>query len=880
MRKIFNVLLALILVFNLPVAEAEEATSDYYATYTKLESLGLLSNEVDYSDEKSAVKRVDFVITALKFINKDLNPAVSEDIFADVDKDYYAAGYIKTAVELGLLNGYADGNFMPQNPIAMNQAVKVIVRLLGYSEAAETGGGYPNGYLSVAYEKQLLKGISNSGGSTITYADMLKLLENSMETDVMGLHIAGDNVSVGEKSDVNILSLYHDIYYDEGVVTANDVTSLLKYTEVKKGNVNISGTLYDTADSDIASKLGYAVDFYYRETEDDSMGEILYFEESRKNQIVTVNYEDIAQTTTSFSFEYYNERDRKRTEKITADTNVLVNGKLKPFYDEKDLKPAYGEVILIDNNNDGDFEVIDVFSVTDTIVVNRISQKDDVVSITDKLSPQKMIKLDNDLGYSILKDGVKILFTDLAEFDVLLVGRADDGYMEIYASDKSINGKVNSIAENKVVIDDEEYVISENYLEMSDAITSVPKIKLGMSSTFYLDYFGSVASVSEGQNDAIHYGFLFKIYTDDEIENKIRLKILTDGNENKTFDTVEKIKFDGKRKEGNDVKSALESPNAPDEGRKQGSIRQLIRYALTEDGLIDSIETVGATEELRYEGSLVSSNYYDYYVGTWNRKFWEDANTKTFCIYDDESECQVVSKFSTVLTEQTSNYTAYFYNKDDSLAVDAVIRYFEGASTGTVNDVDANNPIIIAEKIVNGLDSDDNSVKIIEGYDASGKKHSVYAGDSTNKYAKQVLDSIVPGDVFVYSTSNTGALNAISKIFDSTKQKQYGSIGLSVLRDGKQVNGTIEYRTVNSQRAVIYAKVNYVDNGNVVYSVEPGDERMIQLQNVSVSIVDIAKTGKVKITTGLSAADILPGSDILVSARYNKVNGAVVIKSE
>ena len=55
---------------------------------------------------------------------------------------------------------------------------------------------------------------------------------------------------------------------------------------------------------------------------------------------------------------------------------------------------------------------------------------------------------------------------------------------------------------------------------------------------------------------------------------------------------------------------------------------------------------------------------------------------------------------------------------------------------------------------------------------------------------------------------------------------------------------------------------------------------MIQLKNASVSSVDIVKTGKVKITTGLSAADILPGYDILISAKYNNVSEAVVIKTE
>lgn len=48
--------------------------------------------------------------------------------FADVPPDYWAANNIKTAVKLGLITGYPDGTFRPTIPIDRVDAVVMIVR--------------------------------------------------------------------------------------------------------------------------------------------------------------------------------------------------------------------------------------------------------------------------------------------------------------------------------------------------------------------------------------------------------------------------------------------------------------------------------------------------------------------------------------------------------------------------------------------------------------------------------------------------------------------------------------------------------------------------------------------------------------------------------
>ena len=879
MKKIVGFLIAVSMIFSVISVSAEKVSGslDYIENYQKLSNLGLLSNELDYKDENATVKRVDFIIAALKLINQQGNVNVAENLFTDVDKDYYAAGYIKKGVELGFLSGYSDGSFLPENPIALNQAVKIMVRLLGYSEIALASGGYPNGYLSVAYDKEILKGIADVDNA-LTYGNMLKLFENAIETDIMSLIIKGEDVSFEEKTDENILSAYHDIYFEKGIVNANDVTALMGYSESADGKVTVGDTEYYSADSGIDKKLGYRTDFYFRKTEDDLVGTVLHFEEEDKNYVTIINYEDIIKTNSAYSFAYYDERERKETIEITADTNVIVNGKIKPFYDKDDLAIDYGEVTLIDNNDDDEIDVIDIFKVTDTIVVNNISLRDGKFNISDKLDSGKVLAFDEEDEYLLIKDGMEIIPTDLVQWNIILVGRGDDGYLKMMVSDRSLEGQVSGVRENnKAVIDGGEYVISENYLELSKKIISVKEIKVGVGGTFYLDYFGSIAAMPEILEETVHYGFVFRIYQDEMDENKIFIKLLSDENKIETLETTEKIRFNGKNVEGNVVKAGLELQNPDDKGRKSETIRQIISYVLNGEGIIKTINTVGATEELRYEGSFTSDFYYDFYLGTWSREFWEYERTKTFCIYEAEEQCQVVNNYSSVLSEQNKDYTMYFYNKDDSMQVDVALRYFEGEATSKSAAISADNLIVMAEKVTYGLDEDENDVRIIEGVDVKGNKHTIHISDTTNSYVEKMFNSIVPGDVFIYTTSNIGKLTGITKIFDSTRYTEYGSQGQDSCAKGNSVHGVLEYGTIHSTRANIYAKVKYVEDKNLIYEVEDGKKMMIRLSSSPVAIMDISNPKKVSILTGASVSDILPGSNILVSAKWNTVNGAIVI---
>ncbi|GLB60225.1 N-acetylmuramoyl-L-alanine amidase [Cytobacillus sp. NCCP-133] len=116
-----------------------------YLNITHLAGKGIISgyessNGTYYFQPDRQVTRAQaakMIIEALGY-----EPAeVSRSTFKDVSSDYWAAGYIERAYQLGIFGGYADGRFGPSDILKRSQMAAVIV----------TGFGFDyNGYTSTA----------------------------------------------------------------------------------------------------------------------------------------------------------------------------------------------------------------------------------------------------------------------------------------------------------------------------------------------------------------------------------------------------------------------------------------------------------------------------------------------------------------------------------------------------------------------------------------------------------------------------------------------------------------------------------------------------------------------------------------------------------
>lgn len=170
-RQVTAIVLVLILilgtaVYAYPVPEDVKGTGHEEAM-TTLAALGILKGrDTGEFDPDGTITRAEFaavVIRTLGLENEVREAEYEPADFDDCGDVAWAWGYINLAVKQGVIEGYGDRNFGPIDPVTYEQAVAMLVRILGYEKQAQEKGGWVAGYMAIADEIQLTEGIENLG---------------------------------------------------------------------------------------------------------------------------------------------------------------------------------------------------------------------------------------------------------------------------------------------------------------------------------------------------------------------------------------------------------------------------------------------------------------------------------------------------------------------------------------------------------------------------------------------------------------------------------------------------------------------------------------------------------------------------------------------
>lgn len=883
---------------NLSVASAAEEDLINSDKYTEIQerfyNLGLLHDEVDYSEENTGVRRDSFIMAALRLANSDEVSATTEDVFTDVVKDDPTAPYIKRGVELGYLSGYSDGTFCPENIIKTEQAVKVLVRMLGYGDKAEAAGGYPNGYIAVADSLGLTDNVKFVSGSNLTYGTMLKLFDNALDIDIPQLIISG-TPEITTESEVTLLEARHKIYYTKGIVTGNSVTALKNHKETAEGIVSVEGVQYYNGDTTIADMLGNKVDIYYNLEKGEDLGTILHYSEDKDNYTYTIDDDDLYKNNTAFKYTYFDAKDREKTINITDDINVIFNGKLKVLYGAADLNPSYGQVTLIDNDGDNEYEIISIFSVTDTVVVKSTMKTDANTVITDAVDMSKSYSLSNsgDVDYRVIMNGQNVDPADLSKGTVLSIGETD-GYILMYAGKDSVSGTVESLLDGGEIarIDGEDYFIQESFRKNSASNKNITEVKLNLNATFYLDVFGRIVGVgtTEVSNEAV-YGFLFKIYTSTNDDEVIRLKVLDEAGDTVLLDLAEKVNLNGKKKQyPSKVKETLEAYNKNDDARNSTDnsdpLRQVIKYKLNEAGEISDIWNASKEEDagLKCEGTWTSASHYNSYhwssvAGTWGRQYYYDSTTTIFCIYPEETTCYTSSFHEDVRSYPDNTYSVYMYDKDASLTVGAAVRYFTGTVTATSDKMGQYHRMHVVTKVYEGLNAEDEPVTIVEAVNCTnGEKVEISTTEKSNTAVTTEFAKTKAGDIVQYKYDAANELTGYRILFYADRYGEFGGVNDNAagnVHDAGQWIGLVD-------ATWLYSTVKFVDGIKLVYkNYSTGEDNMIPLQKstekIYVARVNISNRKNITVETDLTTDVITPGSHFIIATNTNVGNGGIII---
>lgn len=263
MKRFISTLLALAMILTIipmntfaaePNAFSDMKDTDYYATAaTALSELDILEGYPDgtFGAEK-AITRAEVAAIACRIIDKseDADKAKGQTSFDDVAANHWASGYINIAEKENIINGDGDGKFRPEDNITYEEAVKVIVCVLGLGKDVQVDPeDWSAGYLSIANEKGITKNLKGKKGDAATRGDVAVMTYNGMTYDLKApvASLEAGSYTGAKSVTLKTGTVDADIYYttDGSTPTVNSTkytkaisitkTSTLKAIAVKKG---------------------------------------------------------------------------------------------------------------------------------------------------------------------------------------------------------------------------------------------------------------------------------------------------------------------------------------------------------------------------------------------------------------------------------------------------------------------------------------------------------------------------------------------------------------------------------------------------------------------------------------------------------------------
>ena len=150
-KKTMVIIIALILLIS-SISFAGN-TDDQEKAAKTLVALGLMQGYGDGSlGLEKNITRAEFATLVVRLICKETEAKSNTDdtIFSDVKNNHWASGYINVAVAEGLINGYPDNTFKPENNISHGEALTLVVKMLGYENDVNKDIKWPLNYISKA----------------------------------------------------------------------------------------------------------------------------------------------------------------------------------------------------------------------------------------------------------------------------------------------------------------------------------------------------------------------------------------------------------------------------------------------------------------------------------------------------------------------------------------------------------------------------------------------------------------------------------------------------------------------------------------------------------------------------------------------------------
>lgn len=813
LKRILSTVLALAMLLSTVQAMAKtdnnQATQTTDKTYAEKVICGLgLIDDDDEINWEEGMTRAEFTEIIYRILNydqydtttakwsqnffgdKNANTGLIEEIadgrlYSDVseEEEHYAA--ISFLSGYGLIGGFDDGTFRPNEIIESSHALKIVINLMGFETFIKSYPSADEGYREIA---NIFK-LASTGAKHMRRDDVAQLVYNALTaeykidyTNLPDIELKTDGPTMLEK--------YLKLEYTRGVMNDNGYTSLVaSQTKAGEGNIALGDKILHITEntSSVVQYLARDVEAFYTSDDTDSPDEVAFAVLSGRDSVTTIMGKNVKKYSNG-RLSYYNEN--KTIDKSFADgASVLYNYELLPKYDSDTFMSPTSYITLITPYGTNkaeyvmveDYESIFVGSMKDSSIYNtiRYAGESNIMDLEKDAERTIIYKADGKEGTI---DDIKVnTVIDVAKSKNLMIIKIcdkTDPEFVIKAMGKNNDGQTYSNGETSYNI----------YEKMNDSATNKPDVRMNQAYTIYLNSFDQIVWIATaGQSDDIKFGFMLRLYNDDsDIESGI--VILNDLNEWKTILLSDKIKYSDE----NGIESTYKEENFK---TLMASYRGVIRYKTDKEGLLTYVEipitnkSCTVDGKLRLLGDTSTEDGKGTYWRTGSNNIGSDIivsnSSAKFVAVNPELDAASKEAYS-IKTSPLVDYTAYSLLAYTTKLYSRVAEYVFMESSASTAALSINNRgVAIVKSIGTVYDEDEgDAVTAINIYDMPEEKTSkeaqIVVKDESVMEAISMFDdvgltenpqtyTIDKGDIIRYSLDSYGKVEKIELLWDYSK---------------------------------------------------------------------------------------------------------------
>jgi len=631
MRKVLSFVLVLSLVlgsfgmaFAAPLSDvAGEKCEDAVNVLTQL---GVVSGYPDgeYKPD-NIVTRAEMAVIVVRALGL-ADYAIGTSNFSDMG-GHWSNPYVAYATSLGVIAGYPDGTFKPDKTVSYDEAATMLVAALGYTPDSLTGT-WPANYVVKAKSLGILDGIK-AGAAGANRGDIAIMTFQTLDA-LIGTTDKDGKWTANEPDDNMLARLGAELYNDgDAFVVDGDEDSVINLRPFLGSYV----TAYQNDDEEIIAlkevKSVYLTGKYKPGSNKFETSETDY---NIASNLLTITHPEALAFVNG---------------EVVGQGEFDDDGKLVGF-DFGDADAALLEDDLTIAAKVSGKRITELYSVAAWDLDNgdHFLFEDDMLE-DDNLNGNDFVLDNNDeidlASFELL--GVSSL-EDIDEDNVVYVYNNSDGIARIAVGTEVVTGEITKVTSSgkKITVDGKAYAMYDD---------SVFSVGLEDEVELYLDYFGDVYDVELVEGGLDDYAVLLETAsgtTGLNGEDGVIKLFLADGTD-KVFTVDDDLVVDGViAKDGKWIGDY--------EG--VGKAGTLVEYGLDKDGVIEALEIVDVEEtDKNVEKEITSKGYFD------GKAIASDVLIFT---YDDEEDPHDEDAYGVTTLDKVkgNDYKGVQYLQDDS----------------------------------------------------------------------------------------------------------------------------------------------------------------------------------------------------------------------